>query len=582
MSRSTGRGERLVDQQIRWRVGKRRAVRSVAALTDSLLSLRGVKEEHSATWFDPLYERDIHSPASLYGIELALDRLLRAKQDKERVLVWGDYDADGVTAAGVLVAVLREIGIAVTPYLPHRMEDGYGLNRESLNVLLDEFEVLIAADCGVSNFAEITWLAEQDKDVIVVDHHEIPEMLPPALALLHPRHPEGEYPYGWLSGAGVAWKLAAALLADKRFGVREKGLERWLLDLAVLGTLADVVPLTGENRALVHFGLKVLRRSQRPGLRALLSACRLGGSRLTTQDVVFRLVPRLNAAGRVDHPQPALDLLLAETEEEAQVCLRKVQRYNVERQTLSRRILAEAQQMVGKDDAVVFAANISWPAGIVGLVASRLAAQYGRPAVIIGGNGRHAVGSARGGGTVDILRILQTGQEHMLKLGGHAQAAGFSLESARLKDLEQAIQEAAEQQGPAETNTSSHSADLCLDPRLISWPTYEVIERFEPFGPANARPVFIARDISLHEARQVGKQQEHLKLSFRLPDRIVDAIGFKLGKEKPALAKQCDVLFELDANEWQGRVGLQMVVKDIQPAGTVDIQEHKPSISPQA
>ena len=298
-----------------WHVGAEAGmIHSLDHLRELLLAARGVVPAETTQFFSPRYEASVHSPQLLPDMDKAVERILAAAVRQERVLVYGDYDADGVTATAILISVLREVGVHAMPYLPHRLDDGYGLNREVLTGLLAEFDILISADCGVGNTEEIRWLASQQKDVIVVDHHELPTELPPAYVILHPRLPG--YPFPHLSGAGVAWKLAQGLLR-KHYGqspettAREQG----YLALAALGTVADVVPIVGENRAIVRFGLSQLSRTRRPGLLALLTASgitpRMG---ITARDVAFRVVPRLNAAGRMEHPQPALDVLLTESE----------------------------------------------------------------------------------------------------------------------------------------------------------------------------------------------------------------------------------------------------------------------------
>lgn len=544
-----------------WQVGASGAVfHSLHALRGQLLAARGIGEEAEDDFFQPQLETSFHSPYLLAGSAAAAARIQAAKQAGERVLVWGDYDADGITATAILVSVLRELGVAVAPYLPHRADDGYALNRAVLENLLPHFDVLISADCGISNGDEIAWLREQGKDVIVVDHHELPTKLPDANAILHPRL--GKYPFPHLSGAGVAWKLAQALsLASDRAGAAAD-----LLDLAALGTIADVVPLTGENRAIVKFGLQRLSASRRLGLRALARTCRLGGVRdLSTEDAAFRLIPRLNAAGRMDHPQPALDLLLTQDEFQAEELAQKLHDLNLSRQTATRRVLAEAGESVDLTLPFVFSANLDWGAGIVGLAAGRLSEQYGRPAIVVGGNGRHAVGSARAPAGANVLELLETGRRFLSRLGGHRRAAGFSLASENIADFRAALTTAV----PPPTAETSEiiRIDAELETALISWDLVDLVESFAPYGEGNQKPRFLTRGLSVLDTRLLGKAKEHLKLILGGHGESLEAIGFRKAKEVPKVGTRIDVVGTVEVNEYRGQRRLQLVMEDLAPAG---------------
>src|SRR3989344_3517421 len=323
-----------------WRVGVGGLLLTQSAedLRALLCRQRGI-DAASTSFFQPEYETAIHDPHLLFGMQEAIDRIFFAIKKGERILVYGDYDADGVTSSAILVSTLQELGASVFPYLPHRMDDGYGLNQHVLERLLPEIDLVLSVDCGVANVKEVAWLKKKGKDTIVVDHHEMGEELPPARATLHPRHPQGKYPWGHLCGAGMAWKLCQALLRDERSGFAEdKDKEKWLLDLALLGTVADVMPLLDENRAIVRFGLMVLQLERRPGLKALLNALRISGKELGLEDVGYKIVPRLNAPGRLEHAQPALELLLATDRHSAERQVAILESYNTKRQSISRRI----------------------------------------------------------------------------------------------------------------------------------------------------------------------------------------------------------------------------------------------------
>lgn len=543
-------------------------------LRQLLCRQRGIGAEAEKHFFHPFYEDVIHDPQALYGMSEAVERIYGAVRKGEHIVVYGDYDADGITSTAQLIATLRDIGGQAVPYLPHRLDEGYGLNLSVLKNLAKEADLIITVDCGVANVEEIAWLKQEGVDAIVVDHHEIGAELPPALAILHPRHPQGAYPWGYLSGAGVTWKLCQALLRDERsHHAHDRDKEKWLLDLTVLGTVADVVPIQNENRAITRFGLEVLRRSRRPGIRALLSGLRLSGADLSLEDVSFRIVPRINAPGRIEHPQPALDLLLAGDAVSAAILAQSLEDYNLKRQTLARRVTkeAEAQMVVGAP--LVFAFDAAWPAGVVGLAAGQLARKFGRPAVIVGGNGRHGVGSARSPIGFNILNILEAGREHLLKLGGHAQAAGFSVVEDNISRLYAALVKATKSDAAFDTPIEeSQAADAVIEPSLLNWKTAEALVLFEPFGERNHEPKLVIKRLPLLGAQTVGKKQDHAKFTFDTPTAI-DAIGFGLGGAIDKLGDYVDVLGSLRINRFRGSTRLQLHVLDIAKAGTVQITE---------
>lgn len=498
-----------------WQVGRGGVTppQTASALQRLLLRQRGIAEAAQEHFFAPLYERDIHDPLTLSDMPVAVDRLFAAIGKHERILVYGDYDADGITSTAILVSVLRDLGADVTPYLPHRAE-GYGLNQSVLENLAPDIDLLITVDCGISNAAEVAWLKKKKIDTIIVDHHTIPATLPPAAAIVHPRHPKQMYSCQWLCGAGLAWKVAQALVRDSRSRIKDADYEKWLLDLALVGTVADCVPLLDENRAIVRFGLEVLKRTKRVGLRAMVQTMRLQGSSLTAEDVAFRIVPRLNAAGRMDHAQPALELLLAQDADRADELLRQLNAANQLRQTWSRRIIREAEALVaGSSEPFILVENQEWPAGVVGLVAGRLSEKFNRPAIVIGSNGHQAVGSARSPAATNVLELLQTGEQHLLKLGGHAHAAGFTVQPGALPDFHAALRQAVAEQAPQST-AKMERADSIISEALIAQETIDALHHLEPFGEGNKEPVFILRAFPLLSWRPIGKELQHAKFIF--------------------------------------------------------------------
>lgn len=546
-------------------------VTSVDELRCLLLSSRGLESNNTEIFFDPEYQAAIHDPFELYQMQIAIDRIYTAVKKNQPIVVYGDYDADGITSTAILVTALRAIGATVTPYLPHRLDDGYGLKMALAQQLSKEAKLIITVDCGVANLEEIAWLKKAKVDVIVVDHHEMKSELPVALAVLHPRHPDGVYPYGFLCGAGMAWKLAQGLLRDRKAPESiDMNTEKWLLDLAMLGTIADIVPLLGENRSIVQFGLEVLRRTKRPGLQALMVIANVQPSSLTAKDVGFKLIPRLNAPGRIEHSQPALDLLLADDAARAFELAKVLEKYNQTRQTVGRKVAKEAEEQVVLDADVVFAYNIDWPAGVVGLAANQLAKKFGRPAIVVGGNGRHAVGSARTPKGFNILGILEPHKEQFMAMGGHAHAAGFSLLPDSVDALKKVL--LARSVVSEDDDATLQVAESILHQSLISWDTVQLLTSFEPFGEGNKEPQFIFKRLPLISSRTVGKQANHAKFVFDVQGKKIEGIGFSLATELPSLGQYVDVLGTPTVTHFRGQSRLELLVQDIAPAGKVTIQ----------
>lgn len=542
-----------------------------------LLENRNVRLDDQESFFSPLYDRDIHDPYSIMDMEKAVERMFSAIKNKERILVYGDYDADGVTSTAIMVETLIALGAHVIPYLPHRYDDGYGLNGTVLKQMFSEFELLITVDCGVSNSAEIAMLQLAGKDVIIIDHHEIPEQMPQAYALLHPRHTNGSYMWGHLCGAGMSWKVAQALLRDVRSPFAgDPDREKWLLDMVMIGTIADVMPLLGENRAIVRFGKEVLMRTKHPGIAALLQESRVNVSAITAEDIAFRIVPLLNAAGRIGHPQSALDALLAQNPQQAEVAVKKLVQLNNERRTLTKKMMDEASLEIDHNLPFVFIANKTWPAGIVGLVAGRLASQFSKPAFVVGGHSSlaHAVGSARGGGKGNVMSALETVRHHTLKLGGHKAAAGFSVLHENLEHMKNGLQEyfLARQSSTSDGGLETlHIADATISSHMITWDTARLLAKFEPFGEGNAKPSFVLKGLPLLSVKTVGKSNDHMKAKLLVGDREVDAIGFGLGGSIPALKNTVDIIASIGVNEFRGRESLELRLVDIAPANEVPV-----------
>ncbi len=555
--------------------GGTRSPKTVEGLRRLLLRQRGISLEAASHFFTPTYEQVVHDPLLLSDMDKAVDRIFQAIRQQQRIIVHGDYDADGISSMAILVSVLHQLGALAAPHVPHREDDGYGLNEKVLAALAPEMDLLIAVDCGITSVQEVQQLTKKKIDVIIIDHHTIPETLPAAHAIIHPRHPDRPYPFGWLCGAGLAWKTAQALLRDPRSAYHDDpDQEKWLLDLAVIGTVADIVPLQDENRAIVRFGLEILRRTKRPGLRTLLAATVREGNSLTAEDIAFRIVPRINAAGRIGHAQPALDLLLTESESRAVQLLTELNRCNQLRQTLTRRVIEEAaRQVVNPELPFVFAASDTWPAGVVGLAAGQLSSRFNRPAIVVGRSGSRLVGSARSPIGTNVLELLGTGRAHLEKLGGHAQAAGFTVTKDALEAFQEILTAGVAQQS-ARPPLQESFADALISPALVSQATVDSLKSFAPFGEGNHKPSFILQGLSLLALRPVGKDQKHAKFVLRHNETVIDAIGFGLyaQAQASAAAPLVDLIGSIDENEYRGRRSIQLTVNEIAPTQSATIK----------
>lgn len=540
-------------------------------LIASLLWRRGIRTADDAERFlHPDWDRDVHDPFLFQDMRKAVERLMRAAKDGEKVVVHGDYDADGVSGAVILHATLRAIGADVSVYLPHREKDGYGMNAPAIRKMAEDgTKVIVTCDCGVSNVAEIALATELGIDVIVTDHHTLPPVPPAAYAILHPLREGETYPFRWLTGGGVAFKLCQALWKEAKL---PEGHDKWLLDMVSISTVADMGKLIGENRALVHYGLLVLNKTKRLGLQALIDGVRRGDERLDALSIGFRIAPRINAAGRMDHADAAFGLLAAETREEADVRAEALHAHNRDRQAATERIMEDASLMGAAQagqDAIVIAGE-GWPAALCGLVASRLVDAHGRPVIVMGrdAEGRY-VGSGRSIPGFDVTGALRACAEHLKKFGGHPAACGMTIEG-------DAAFEAFRAAFLAHAAGKLSGADLAPTIELeeqaavseISVPLIEELKALEPHGEGNPRPRFFLRG-RVASSRQVGNEGKHLQLTLvEEKGGRLKLIGFGFGPRLAELATgtSVDAAVELDLNEWNGRVEPQGRLVDVRVA----------------
>ena len=565
---------------------------------------RGLRDTAAAERFLSPRLDQLPDPFGLKGIDAAVLRLKRALEDREAVCVYGDYDVDGVTSTVLLVSTLRKLaacapGVApparIDFYVPHRLVEGYGLNLEAMRKLSARGTLLVvSADCGVTAVDEVEAANRLGMDVVVIDHHTAAQSLPRAVAILNPHQPGCAFPGRELAAVGVAFHLLLALrktLRDAGWFTRspEPNL-REQLDLVALGTIADVVPLTGPNRVLVHFGLKELARAARPGVLALKSVAQLAGD-VSCSDVGFKLGPRINAAGRLDDASVGVRLLLTEDLAEARALAEQLDRANSERQELQARIAGEALDQAenvfsgpgasgastaGRHSIVV--SSMGWHVGVVGIVASRIVERFHRPTVVLADEGGVAKGSGRSIEGFHLYDALQQCSAHLTRFGGHRHAAGVTLPSKSVKAFADALEERARTQLDADKLSPRLRVDAEIDEAEIHLDLARQLQRLAPFGVGNPEPVFICRTLTAHEVRVLpdkrGSGPGHLKLrlgsgptepSPRAAERstALDAIGFGLGAVKLGRGERFDGAFQLGIDTYFGAERLQLKIKDL-------------------
>jgi single-stranded-DNA-specific exonuclease len=544
------------------------AMREHPPIVATLLYQRELRDPQAlAAFLSSDYKNGLHDPFLMKGMEQAARRVEHAIAEGEPIAVYGDFDTDGVTAVTLLMQAIGAMGGDIRPYIPHRLNEGYGLNTEAIDRLVAEgVRLLITVDCGISNVREVAHARAAGLDVIVTDHHTPPAELPDALAVINPKQPGCVYPYKQLVGVGIAYKLVQALV---RQGVRLPLRGRDLLDVVALGTVTDMGPLNGENRVLVRAGLESINTTERPGLKALIIAAGLTPGKVSAGDISFMLGPRLNAAGRLDDAILGYKLLLADDFATAQQLAADLNAANRRRQELTKEVqqsaLAQIREL-GKDaNRIVILDGASYPAGLVGLVAAKLVEELARPVLLLERGAETSRGSARSVPGFNMIEALTACDDLFVRYGGHSAAAGFTIANDRLPELEQRLLRYAETRLPDQPDPT---LDIHAEAPLgaLSWELHHQLMALEPFGQANPQPVLMSRCVRVSGAWAKGAEGQHLKL--RLDDGhggpSYDAIAFRLGHlathfQRP---RSIDIAYTLEANEWNGSKTLQINVKD--------------------
>ena len=541
---------------------------SISPIIARIMLNRGIETVEQGRVF--LHPRlwDLHDPFDFRDMELAVERIVTALKKKESIMIFGDYDVDGITATSLLYLVLTRLGANVSYYIPHRVNEGYGISATGIQEAGERgVTLIISVDCGITALEEVALAKSRGIDFIITDHHEIQDQLPEAHAILNPRWSDAHYPDKNLAGVGVAFKLAQGLY--QRLGFNDSELETHL-DLVALGTAADIVPLVRENRILTKFGLEQIAKTDKVGLRSLVEITGLLGEEMNTGRVVFILAPRINAVGRLGDAQRAITLLTTSQREQGRQAARFLNDVNRQRKNIDESMFLEAQTLIEKtvnleSDLAIVLASEKWHPGVIGIVASRVVEQYHRPTVLIALEDDQGKGSGRSIGGFNLYEALEECQEHLIRFGGHKYAAGLTIESKEVAAFREKLNSMAAEKLSSENLTPSLKIDAPIDLDQVDEDLFNTLSALAPFGPQNMRPVLVARDLEVvGYPRVVG--QNHLKFKVRQNERVLEVIAFEMGGRlgdlqvgKPNLS----IAFVLEENRWQGRASLQMRAKDL-------------------
>lgn len=572
----------------RWRLAPPAAAETRELFPDippvvvQLLANRGlVTQEAVDEFLNPDYGQDLHDPYLFRQMEEACARVFAAIEAGAKVAIHGDYDADGVTGTTVLMTTFRAAAEKMgkdpsrfEAFFPHRERDGYGLKPESVRrFAADGAALLITVDCGIGNAAEVDLAHELGLDVIVVDHHQVPERVPDCV-ILHPLVKGETYPYKSLAAVGVAFKFAGGFLRfleGRGLGLGA-GFEKWLLDLVAIATVTDIMPLLGENRTLERYGLVVLNKTRRPGLRQLIARAGLELGALDTTSIGYYIGPRINAASRMEHAEIAFDCLAAADDEAAAAAAERLNRCNVSRQQATETMYAAARAEVQAawPKPVVCVANAKWSAGVVGIVAGRLVSDFGVPAFVFGRDGDRFVGSGRSIPEFNVIDAMQEAKGFLARFGGHPQACGLTIDGEEnYLGFKAALEAYAGTTLAGRDLRPALDVDAEIPLSAATWELVDWLARFEPHGEANPRPRFVVRDLLLSSAEIIGQKKNTVRLGVRgdLPtEKKVIAFGFASRAGELATGRRYDAVVEIGVNAWNGNREIQLKLVDIKPA----------------
>lgn len=506
--------------------------------------------------------KDFHDPFLMPDMEIAINRLLKAIENNQKIIIYGDYDADGITSTTVLKLFLEERGMDVSTYIPNRLNEGYGLNKGAIKKIYDDgFRLMVTVDCGISGIEEVEYANSLGIEMIITDHHEPAESLPNAIAVVDAKRKDNEYPFNQLAGVGVVFKVIQAL--SMRLGLDEKEYLKYL-DIVCIGTISDIVPLVDENRVIAKLGLKLVAQTRNIGLRALIEI--IGFKNIDSSSVSFGIAPRINACGRMGNEKLALDLFLCKDKDEVTKLAVKLNEYNIERQSIEKQMYDEAAEIIDeneKDKACIIVGKEGWHHGIIGIVSSKITEMYFKPSILICFDGNEGKGSGRSIPGFDLHEALMDCKQYLKKFGGHAMAVGVTVDKSEFGKFKSELEEYAKICN-VDKIVPIINVDSELSLKDINVESVKSLSLLEPYGEANKMPLFLFRNLKINSIRSLS-EGKHLKLSLKDENFIVDAIGFNMGElsEKYLLDDRVDIVGSLDINSYGGNESVQIVLKDI-------------------
>lgn len=536
---------------------------NVSELLATVLVNRGIVNDEEIRVFLNPTRSDFHNPYLMPDMEIAVNRIIDAINNQEKVIIYGDYDVDGITSITVLKKFLKTCGLDVDYYIPNRLSEGYGLNKPAIDFIKEQgYTLIITVDCGISGIEEIEYANSLGIETIVTDHHEPMDVLPPAVAIVDLKRKDNDtYPFKSLAGCGVVFKLTQAL--GMKLGIDEKEYLKYL-DIVCVGTISDIVPLVDENRVIAKLGLKLVEVTRNPGLKALLNAS--GYKAVNSNTISFGIAPRINACGRMGYEEEALKLFLTENLVQASEITERLNKYNKERQEIEKNIYNEAIKMMEKEDpkaqSIVLGSN-NWHHGVIGIVSSKITEMYFKPSVLICFEGDEGKGSGRSIPGFDLHEALAESSQYLEKYGGHEMAVGLSLKKNNFNRFKEKFEKYVE-----EKDITGIVPIIEIDKQIslkdIDCDIVKQLDLLEPFGEANRRPVFVYKNLKIDSIRALS-DGKHLKMTLKDGNTIVNAIGFNMGNlsKEYMIGDRVDVVGTLELNAYNGRENVQINVKDM-------------------
>lgn len=535
---------------------------SLSNLIAKILVNRNIIEDEKVNVFLNPTRKDFYNPFLMPDMEKAVDRIIKAIENKEKIMIFGDYDVDGITSITVLKKFLLDRNAIVSEYIPNRLDEGYGLNKEAIKKIVDEkFDLMITVDCGISGIEEVEYANSLGIETIVTDHHEPGESLPNAIAVVDAKRKDNKYPFNQLAGVGVVFKLIQAI--SQKMGLEEKEHLKYL-DLVCVGTISDIVPLVDENRTIAKLGLKLVEVTKNIGLKTLLEMA--GYKKIDSFAISFGIAPRINACGRMGYASEALNLFLTKNEEEARKIAKDLNEFNSKRQEIEKKIFDEATQQIesnSNDNDVIILGKENWHHGVIGIVSSKITELYFKPSILICFEGETGKGSGRSVPGFDLYEALSKCSSHIERFGGHSMAIGITLKKDEFDNFKKDFEDYAKN-----SNISDIIPIISIDEEItlkdISVRDVAELKLLEPYGEANKTPLFLCKNLKIQSIRALS-EGKHLKLSLKEENFWVDAIGFNLGhlSEEYRIGDKIDVVGTLEINQYNGRESIQINLKDI-------------------